>query len=117
MSAASRSVYYFGFYLLATGLALIVSPNTLLSLVGIAPTGEVWIRVLGSVVTAVGLYYVLMAPSNHTLFLTLTVYIRASIFVWFVVFAVLSIAPMQLILFGVVDLAGAGWTLMALRKG
>ena len=106
MNAASKTLYYFGFYLLLTGLTLIAFPNTLLGLFQIAETSEIWIRVLGSVVFAIGIYYVFMAPANNTLFLMLSVYARAFIFVSFGIFILIGWAPTQLILFGLVDLAG-----------
>ena len=116
MTPASKSLYYFGYYLLILGIALTVVPNLILSTFQIAPTSEVWIRVLGGVVFGIGLYYVFMAPTNHILFLTLSVYVRASILLWFILFVVIGWAPAQLILFGLVDMAGAAWTYMALRK-
>ena len=116
MTPASKSIYYFGFYLLILGISLTVVPNVLLSLFQIAETSEIWIRILGTVVFGLGLYYVFMAPSNNTLFLTLSVYVRAFIMLMFVVFVALGWAPAQLILFGLVDLAGAAWTYVALRK-
>jgi hypothetical protein len=116
MTPASKSVYYFGFYLLVLGITLIVAPNLILSLFQIQETTEVWIRVLGTVVSGIGLYYVFMASSNHALFLILTVYVRTTILLWFIIFVVLDWAPVQLILFGLVDMAGAAWTYLALRK-
>jgi hypothetical protein len=116
MTPASKSVYYFGFYLLVLGISLTVVPNTLLVMFQMPTTTEVWIHVLGVVVFAIGMYYVFMASANHTLFLTLTVYLRASILLWFIVFVVLDWAPAQLILFGVADAAGALWTYLALKR-
>lgn len=116
MTAASKSLYYFGFYLLLTGVSLAVVPNVLLSLFQIAETNEVWIRVLGTVVFGIGLYYVFMAPTHNALFLTLSVYVRTFIALMFVVFIVMGWAPMQLALFGLVELTGAAWTYLALRK-
>jgi hypothetical protein len=117
MNAASRSVYFFGFYLLLTGVTLTVFPNLLLTLVQIPETTEVWIRILGTVVFALGVYYVFMAPTNNALFMKLTVYLRWSIFMWFMIFVVIGYAPMQLLLFGAIDLAGAVWTYTAMKKG
>ena len=116
MTPASKTVYYFGFYLLLTGVTLIVAPNFLLSLFQIEATTEIWIRVLGAVVTVVGFLYVYMAPANHTLFLTLTVFARYSILVWFTAFVVLGWAPTQLVAFGLIDGAGATWTYFALKS-
>ncbi len=116
MTSAAKSLYYFGFYLLILGITLTVFPNILLSLFQIAETSEVWIRVLGCVVFGIGLYYVFMAPSNNTLFLTLSVYVRFSILLWFIVFVLMGWAPAQLILFGLADAAGAAWTYLSMKK-
>ena len=116
MSQAAKSLYYFGYYLLLLGLVLIVYPNTLLSLFQMAETQEVWIRVLGIPVFNIGLIYIFMGPANNTLFNTLSVYTRASVLVWFIVFVLIGWAAPSLILFGVVDALGAAWTYTALRK-
>jgi hypothetical protein len=116
MTPASKSIYYFGFYLALTAVTLLSFPNTLLGMLQIEPTNEVWIRLVGVVVLNIGILYVFMAASNNVLFMTLTVYLRFSVLLWFTLFAVLGMAPMQLILFGLADAAGAAWTFMALRK-
>lgn len=116
MTPASKSVYYFGFYLLLTGLTLTITPNLLLAMVQIPETTEVWIRVLGAVVFALGIYYVFMAGSNNVLFITLTIYLRMFILIAFTSFAVIGWAPPQLILFGVIDASGAAWTYLSMRK-
>lgn len=116
MTSASKSIYYFGFYLAILAVSLMTFPNTLLGLFQLSPTHEVWIHVLGAVVLDIAILYVFMAPTNNILFMTLTVYVRMTILLWFILFVVLGIAPIQLILFGLVDAAGAGWTYLALRK-
>jgi hypothetical protein len=116
MTAASKTVYFFGFYLLITGITLMVSPNFLLSLFRIEPTSEIWIRVLGAVIVDIGFLYIYMASANHTLFLTLTVFARFSILIWFTVFVFLGWAPTQLIIFGLIDGAGATWTYISLKN-
>ena len=116
MMRASKTIYYFGFYLLIIGVTLIVVPNFLLSLFQIEATKEIWIRVLGAVIVDVGFLYIYMAPANHILFLTLTVLARLSILVWFAAFVVLGWAPSQLIIFGLIDAAGATWTYISLKN-
>jgi hypothetical protein len=97
-------------------LALMVFPNSLLAIFQIALTTEIWIRVLGVVVFNLGVLYIFMASANNKLFSSLSVYLRAVVLIWFVLFVALELAPPQLILFGAVDAAGALWTYMALRK-
>ena len=116
MTPAGKSVYYFGFYLLGLGLVLTAVPNLLLSTFQLPETNEVWIRVVGVIVFNIGLYYVFMAPQNNTTFLMLSVFTRLAILLWFIVFAVIGWAPYTLVLFGLVDAAGAVWTYTSLKK-
>lgn len=116
MTPASKSVYYFGIYLLVIAVTLMVSPNTLLGLFQMEPTNEVWIRILGVTVFAIAIFDIFMASANHVLFMTLTVYVRASVCLWFILFVAIGLAPVQLIFFGLVDAAGAVWTYLALKK-
>lgn len=116
MTTAGKSVYYFGFYLLILGAALTGFPNLLLSTFQFPETNEIWIRVVGVLVFNIGLYYVFMAPSNSTLFYSISVYTRASILLWFIVFVLLGWAPYPLILFGAVDMVGALWTFVAMKR-
>ena len=117
MTAASRSLYYFGLYLILTGITLAVVPNLMLGILGIPETTEVWIRLLGLVVFNLGLGYVVIAPSNNVLFMTYSVYARSFVFAFFLIIYFIEMAPAQLLLFGVIDLLGAAWTYSALRKG
>jgi uncharacterized membrane protein HdeD (DUF308 family) len=117
MTAASKSLYVFGIYLLILGILLVVIPNVLLPLFQLPETNEVWIRVVGVLVFCLGLYYFFMAPTNNTLFMTLSVYVRGTIIVWFTLFVLLDWISPSLIIFGLIDLLAAGWTYFALRKG
>src|SRR5690348_10481223 len=116
MTKGSRTIYFFGIYLMLLAVSLMAFPNTLLGMFQIPATNEIWIRVLGAVVLDIGILYVFMAPANSALFMMLTVYVRISILVWFILFAMLGMAPPQLVLFGLLDAAGAAWTYFTLRK-
>lgn len=115
MTAAARSIVYFGVYALLTGVVLLVAPNLLLSIFGLGSTPEVWIRVLGSVVVALGAYYIVMGRAEAVLFFRATLWGRAWIFVSFLGLVVVGMARPPLVLFGVVDLLGAFWTWRALK--
>jgi hypothetical protein len=116
MTPAAKSVYYFGYYLVGLSIALIGFPNVLLPVFQLPETTEPWIRVVGVLVLNIGILYIYMAPTNLTLFFTLTVYARTLVLVWFVLFVIAGWAAAPLILFGVVDLIGASWTYAALRR-
>lgn len=116
MSAAAKSVYYFGFYLYAIGLGLIFIPNLFLSTFQLPETNEVWIRVVGILAFLIGFYYHHMGKANFKSFYMLTVIARSVVFLTFLCFVVLKFASPMLAGFGVVDLLGAAWTYMALKK-
>jgi hypothetical protein len=104
------SVTVFGFYLVGLALVLMTIPNTLLAIFGIASTQDPWIRVVGMLAGLIGLLYVRYAPHGDRPFFELTVQLRASVIVFLLAFVVLASAPWQLLLFGAIDLAAAGWT-------
>lgn len=116
MTPAARSVHLFSTYLLLLGVALLVAPNLLLTSFGLAPTEEVWIRVIGMVTAFLGIYYRVAAAAELRPFFFATVLLRASVPLFFLIFVLAGWVGSALLLFGVVDLAGAGWTWMALRK-
>jgi hypothetical protein len=116
MTAAAKSVCYFGFYLYLTGLLLIFAPNTLLGLLQIPETNEVWIRVVGVLVFCIGYYYHRAGAGNIQAFLKHTIPTRIIVFLSFTIFVLLNYAPPLLILFGAADLAGAVWTWFALKQ-
>ena len=116
MSNSAKSVFVFGIYISVLGIAFMTIPNALLGLFGFPATNEVWIRVAGMILFLLSYYYIQAARKEFTEFFQWTVYPRASVIVFFIVFVLLDYAPPILILFGVVDLLGAIWTHLALRS-
>lgn len=116
MSRAAVSLFVFGIYLLGLGGLLMVIPNTFLSLFGLPPTHEVWIRVVAMLVLILGCYDVLSARAELTSFFRWSVWLRGSVIVFFGAFVALGMVQPVLLLFGAVDLAAAAWTALALRK-
>jgi hypothetical protein len=116
MKNSAKSVYYFGFYLYIVGLTLIFIPNLFLQTLHLPETNEVWIRIVGLLAFVLGFYYHRMAAMNITAFFKLTIPVRITVFLAFIAFVLLNFTEPVLILIGAVDLAGAIWTLTALRK-
>jgi hypothetical protein len=59
MGPAAMSFFVFGVYMTVLGIALMLAPNPLLGLVGIAETTDVWVRVVGVLVIVIGILDVL----------------------------------------------------------
>ena len=113
MSKATFSARVFAIYVFAVSTLLVVAPNVLLSVFGIAPTREVWIRLVGVLAFNIGIYAWVCA--GYRLFLEASVYTRALVCAASVVFALLGLVSPLIVLFGLVDLAGGIWTWLALK--
>ena len=116
MSKSAFSVKFFGVYALLTGLNLMLAPNMLLEMFGIPATNEVWIRVVGVIAFNVGVYYWYAAKCEAKAFFEATVYARGFVLAAFVAFVAMGLVNKALILFGVVEVIGAIWTWLALKK-
>jgi hypothetical protein len=116
MTRAAKSVYYFGYYLLGLGLLVTFLPNLMLQTFFLAPTNEVYIRVVGVLVFNIGLYYLAGATSNSTPFFKMSVVTRCIVLGSFIAFVLVGLAQPALIPLGTVDFLGAIWTWWELRK-
>ena len=116
MSKAAVSVKVFGVYLVGLGLVLLTVPNLLLAAFAIPATDEVWIRVMGVLIINMGANYWHAAITGARAHLMATVFARLFVFVSFTAFAVLRLTTIGIIPFGAVDLAGAVWTWVELRR-
>jgi hypothetical protein len=116
MTAAAKSVCYFGFYLYVTGITLIAAPNFLLTTLQLPNTNEVWIRVVGVLALCIGYYYHRAGAGNIQAFFKHTIPTRIFVFLSFTAFVLLNYVSPMLILFGAADFAGAIWTWRALKK-
>ncbi len=118
INAADLSVFVFGIFIIVVdGFGLLVIPNTILRLLRIPETTEVWIRILGGTVALLGAYYIVAGLCNLVSFDWATVFGRFAVLPFLVLLALLKQVKPQIIVFGVADVAGAIWTLIALLKG
>lgn len=106
----------FGLYLAASGTGFFVAPKVLLPLLGLAAPTEVWIRIVGILTMILGMYFTYCAQPGQRRFFQATVIARLMFFSGVLVLVATGLAPPLLAAFGVVDLAGAGWTQFALAK-
>ena len=116
MSQAAKSLFVFGIYLCPLGLSLLLVPNLLLSLFGVPPTHEVWIRINGMFVLCLSFFYIQAARNQLTSFIRWTIPARVAVIIYFAAFVLLMSAPKALLLFGLIDLLSAMWTWLALKK-
>lgn len=115
-SAAARSLWAFGAYLLVAGALLIVAPALLLAPLGIAAPQDVWVRLAGLLAMCLGAGDVMVARHALLPMIQLSVWRRGLAAAVIVAFVVTALAPPALGLFALVDAAAALWTALALRR-
>jgi hypothetical protein len=115
MNKSSTSLLVFGVYLIGVGVGFVFMPNTVLGILSLPPTNEVWIHVLGVVILALAFYYIQAARTNLRSFAEWTVPARVAIFLFFTGFVLVGWVGPIMIVVGSVDLLCALWTGWALR--
>ncbi|MFY9613883.1 MAG: hypothetical protein WAT58_00655 [Candidatus Dormiibacterota bacterium] len=115
MTAAAKSAFYFGFYPLAAGVALLLAADRMLPLFGIALNDYFWPRLVGAVSMSTGVYYVNAGRTNNIGFIRWSVFGRAWVVIVILALVVLGLAKPALALFTLGDAAGLAWSWLALR--
>ena len=116
MDNARRSMLVFGTYLNLIAIGLLLAPDMLLGPLGFAPAADYWVRVIGVPVLILGTDYVRAAREDNRAFMRWTVTGRLLPLLGFGGLVAAGYAPPMLMLFAVIDAAGAAWTAAALRE-
>ena len=116
MSNAARSILVYGIYLLILSVVLLLIPNVPLAIFGIPTTNEVWIRVVGAMAVSFGIFYVRAARAEMTDFFRWTIPNRLALVVFFSIFVVAGLAPINLLLLAAPDIPFVLWTILTLRS-
>jgi uncharacterized membrane protein HdeD (DUF308 family) len=106
----------FGVYLAANGAGFFLAPALILPRLGLPAPADEWIRIVGILSAILGMYFVYCAQPGQRRFFQATVIARLMFFSGVLSLVLLGLAPPLLVLFGLIDLAGAGWTQYALHK-
>jgi hypothetical protein len=116
MSRAGRSFFCFGFWVVACGLALMFAPGMALKAAGITSSSDIFIRVFGTVLLYMGIFYLVAGKaSRYTALYRASVYTRASAPIAVGAFVLLTGATPLPLALTALDAAGALWTALALR--
>lgn len=116
MTSTAKSVFYYSFYMMGMGLSLLFIPNLMLDDFGLPPTNDIWIHVLGLFAFCAGMLYFYCGRTNQTGFFRVSVFERIVFFLGMVGIALFLQANPMLALIGSVDLFGAIWTAVTLRR-
>ena len=115
MTRSGRSLWVFGIYVLLVAAGLLLIPNLMLGVFGLAETNEIWVRVVGIPLVLLGTYYFLAGRNDLTPFIRWSVPARASVILFYLILASTGAVKPTILIFGLVDLLGAAWTQLSLR--
>jgi hypothetical protein len=116
VTRAGKTIFYFGFWVLLCGLGLLLFPNLILGLMEIDESAAVVARILGMLLVFLSAYYFVSGRRpGYRAFYWVTVCTRFSALLFVSAFVLFTGARPEIILFVVVDIAGAVVTLLALR--
>lgn len=115
MGRAAISALVWGIYLMVAGAGFLLIPNTLLPLIGLPTTTEVWIRVLGLLAAVLGLFFFYCARGNVVPFFRVSVAGRLVFAIGIAALVVFGFSGPSLLIFAAADLVGGIWTWVALR--
>lgn len=117
MTYSAKTVFYFGIYVVCTGLLFLFIPEPILSLLQLPATPSGWTSVVGLLALVIGAYYIVCGKANSEVFIRATLYVRWAFAIGATLLFVVGQMPVSIILFGGVDALGAVWTAMALKSG
>ena len=106
----------FALYMACLGVTFLFFPNPAITLLGFAKVTDVWIRILGYILSGLSFYYVMAVREEATNFYRWTIPARLPLFPVFLAFFVQGLAPPTILIFGAVDTGCAIWTGLALRS-
>ncbi len=115
MTNSAKSVFFFGVYLAIAGATLVLIPDLVLQMLGLPAPTEGWIRVVGVLTMVIASFCMQAGRANLTPFFQWTVYSRCFVFLCFLGLVLFRLVPPIVLVFGIVDLAGASWTAWTLR--
>jgi hypothetical protein len=116
MSNSAKSIFFYSVSVALFGPVLLFFPNLFLEILGMAPTDEIWIRIVGLFLLVVAVYYYLAAKHELLVIIKGSVFIRLSLIFFYAAFVLLKMTPLSILIIPVLDLLTGLWTLLALRK-
>lgn len=115
MTKSAKSLYYFGFYVLLTGITICVIPDNFMALLKLPEISTGWARAIGLLVIIIGSYDILSGRNNVKPLIKASIYLRILFFIGILVLFLSEQMPKEILPLGIIDLLGAIWTAFSLK--
>lgn len=114
MTNAAKSVVAWGIYGLLAGMALLFQPDLTLQFLGFNTTSEHWILMVALMMMGLGFYYIVLGITEVKQFFLISTIGRTIFFLTSSIIIIMGKAPISMLIFGVIDLLTAVWTVIAM---
>lgn len=117
MKSPSKSLFVFGIYMIAiVGLGFTIMPAFVLDSFNLSYGDDTWIRFVGLLAIIIGVYYVVAARYEFKEFFIWTVWMRFFAAAFMILMIITGITELPVLLFASIEIAGATWTLFAIKS-
>jgi hypothetical protein len=116
MKKSAISVFVWGVYIIAVGICFLILPRLLLELMGRVTADYMMARFFGMLMVFYGYFYIRAALSANTGYFVWTIHTRMLAIVFLTMICIVDKTSPLIVAFGGIDIAGAVWTWMAMRK-
>lgn len=116
MNSASATIRIFGWYIVSSGMSLLLIPNFILQMFNHPQTNDIWIRMGGLLLLILGLYYLSAANNKIISFFRMTVWGRFIFGIGIIFLSLIYTEYWVLSVFGIIDILGGIWTHFALKS-
>jgi hypothetical protein len=116
MTRSGNSLFFFGIYVVFTGLLFVIIPEKLTSLMLLPTIPSGWARFIGLLAMVIGSYDIFAGQANIKPIIKISVFVRLGFALGSILLYVFGQMPISIILLGGVDAVGAIWTTMALKS-
>ena len=115
MTKSAKSLYFFGFYVLFTGIIICIIPDNFISLLKLPEIPTAWARVIGLLVIIIGGYDILSGRNNVKPLIKASIYLRTLFFIGILGLFISGQMTKEILPLGIIDLLGAIWTTLSLK--
>ncbi len=115
MTKSAKSLFYFGIYVLVTGVTLCFIPDKFISILKLPEIPISWARFIGFLTIIIGSYDILSGRNNVKPLIKASIYLRLFFFLGVLFLFFSGQMTKEILPIGVIDLIGAIWTALAIN--
>ena len=116
MSRAATTLFAFGVYVTLAGIVIIAAPHFVVEVLRLPAAPNGFVRLIGLLSLVIGAYDIVSARNDYRNYIRASIFVRLGFALGTLLLVLIAEMPSTLLLLGAIDVAGAIWTAIALRR-